>query len=97
MELGNALAALQLEVEHRRRLEAQLLTAVEEERERLGRDLHDDLSQRLAGIALMMRAFEKEIERRSPGEGGRPVLSVIYWLTQLGSLAILPEDYIRSH
>jgi PAS domain S-box-containing protein len=69
IELGNALAALQLEVEHRRRLEAQLLTAVEEERERLGRDLHDDLSQRLAGMALMMRALEKEIERRSPVEG----------------------------
>lgn len=71
IELGNALAALQLEVEHRRRLEAQLLTAVEEERERLGRDLHDDLSQRLAGIALMMRAFAKEIERRRPTEGGQ--------------------------
>ena len=71
MELGNALAALQLDVEHRRRLEAQLLTAVEEERERLGRDLHDDLSQRLAGIALMMRALAKEIERHRPVEGGQ--------------------------
>jgi PAS domain S-box-containing protein len=72
IELGNALAALQLEVEHRRRLEAQLLTAVEEERERLARDLHDDLSQRLAGIALMMGAFAKKIERHRPGRGEGP-------------------------
>lgn len=64
-ELANALASLQLEVEHRRRLEAQLLTAVEEERERLGRDLHDDLSQRLAAIALMIESLRKEIKRDS--------------------------------
>ncbi|MDP9292633.1 MAG: PAS domain-containing sensor histidine kinase [Verrucomicrobiota bacterium] len=65
LELTKALATLQAEVEHRRRLEARLLTAVEEERERLGRDLHDDLSQRLAGIAMMTRSLAK----RTPGSG----------------------------
>lgn len=67
LDLAKALATLQAEVEHRRRLEAQLLTAVEEERERLGRDLHDDLSQRLGGIAMMMRSVGKRLGAGAQG------------------------------
>jgi len=65
VELAKALAALAAEVEHRRQLEAQLLTAVEQERERLGRDLHDDLSQRLAALAIMMKTLTQDIKGRS--------------------------------
>lgn len=54
VELAKALAVIAVEVEHRRQLEAQLLTAIEQERERLGRDLHDDLSQRLAAMSMML-------------------------------------------
>jgi len=68
IELAKALARVAVEVEHRRRLEAQLLTAVEQERERLGRDLHDDLSQRLAGAALMTRTLDKELKGRSTAD-----------------------------
>ena len=68
IELAKALARVAVEVEHRRRLEAQLLTAVEQERERLGRDLHDDLSQRLAGAALMTRTLAKELKGRSTAD-----------------------------
>lgn len=67
LDLAKALATVQMEIEHRRRLEAQLLTAVEEERERLGRDLHDDLSQRLAGIAVMLGAVGKQVVSRADG------------------------------
>jgi two-component system, LuxR family, sensor kinase FixL len=42
---------------------------VEDERERLGRDLHDDLSQRLAGIAIMMGSIGKQLLPR--GTGGK--------------------------
>jgi PAS domain S-box-containing protein len=64
-QLAKALATIQVEVEHRRRLEAKLLTAVEEERQRLGRDLHDELSQRLAAIALMTHTLTKKAKGRS--------------------------------
>jgi signal transduction histidine kinase len=66
VELAKALAALHLEVEHRRQLEAQLLNAVEEERERLGRDLHDDLSQRLVALGMIVRTLEKQVDLASP-------------------------------
>jgi two-component system, LuxR family, sensor kinase FixL len=68
VELAKVLATLEAEVEHRHLLEAQLLTAVEHERERLGRDLHDDLSQRLATIAIMMKTFTEEIKGRSKAD-----------------------------
>ena len=68
VDLAKALATIQMEVEHRRRLEAELLTAVDGERERLGRDLHDDLSQRLTGIAMMTRTLSKESKGRSAAD-----------------------------
>jgi PAS domain S-box-containing protein len=71
LELARALANLQAEVEHRRSLEAQLLTAVEEERQRLGRDLHDDLSQRLAGLAVVAGTFAKQMRERSADDADK--------------------------
>jgi len=66
VELAKALAALHLETEHRRRLELQLLTAVEEERARLGRDLHDDLSQRLVAVGMMVGTLQNQ--KLAPGK-----------------------------
>ena len=66
VELAKTLAALHAEVEHRRRLEAQLLNAVEQERERLGRYLHDDLSQRLVALGMIVRTLEKQVKLASP-------------------------------
>jgi PAS domain S-box-containing protein len=78
VELAKALATTQVEVEYRRRLEAQLLTAIEEERERVGRDLHDDLSQRLAAVAMMTRTLAKPVEGRSESDREK--------ITQIGEM-----------
>jgi len=67
VELAKALAVIAVEVEHRRRLEEQLLTAIEQERERLGRDLHDDLSQRLAAAGVTLQMIVKELPNGTPG------------------------------
>ena len=56
-----SIASLRREVELRRRLEIELLTAVETERQRIGQDLHDDLCQRLGAIALIGGSLAKEV------------------------------------
>ncbi|MEO7724295.1 MAG: sensor histidine kinase [Chthoniobacterales bacterium] len=67
--LRSALSTLKNEVRHRRRLEAELLTAVESERERIGQDLHDDLCQRLGATALMTSVIARRIGRKDSRTG----------------------------
>jgi signal transduction histidine kinase len=50
---------LQRSREDLRALAGQLLTAQEEERRRIARDLHDDVNQRLAMLAMDLRRIEK--------------------------------------
>jgi signal transduction histidine kinase len=59
------------EVEQRRRLEIELLTAVETERQRIGQDLHDDLCQRLGAIALLSGSLAKEVSVLDEKLGGK--------------------------
>jgi PAS domain S-box-containing protein len=54
---------------HREQLQgltAQLLTAQEEERRRISRDLHDDVNQRLAVLALKIQTAQKGIAESDP-------------------------------
>ncbi len=60
-QLESAVAALKSEVRQRRSLEAELLTAVEAERQRIGQDLHDDLCQQLGATAMMTSILAKRI------------------------------------
>jgi signal transduction histidine kinase len=56
-------ANLQLEhvIEERKRLENELLEIAENERRRIGFDLHDDLGQKLTGLALMAKGLERRL------------------------------------
>jgi two-component system, LuxR family, sensor kinase FixL len=64
--LKSALETLQSELKQRRRLESELLTAVETERQRIGQDLHDDLCQRLGAAAIMAAVLAKRIDSQDP-------------------------------
>ena len=48
-------------IEERKRLENELLEIAENERRRIGFDLHDDLGQKLTGISLMLKGLEKRL------------------------------------
>ena len=49
---------LQRQMRERKRLENELLDIAENERRRIGFDLHDDIGQKLMGVSLLLRALE---------------------------------------
>jgi PAS domain S-box-containing protein len=55
-ELGTAIA-------ERKRLENELLEITEKERRRIALDLHDDLGQKLSGIAMMTKGLELKLAK----------------------------------
>jgi len=54
------------DITERRLLESTVLTAAQEERERLGYALHDGISQELTGTALMLRALADRADALDP-------------------------------
>ncbi len=55
------IAGLVQDISDRRDLELKLLAAAEEERQRIGQDLHDGLCQNLTGLALLCKALEHRL------------------------------------
>jgi signal transduction histidine kinase len=55
-------------LEERKRLENELLEIAENERRRIGFDLHDDLGQKLTGTLLIARALEQRLTREGHKE-----------------------------
>lgn len=63
-ELKTANVKLQASISERKRLEHELLEITEKERRRIGLDLHDDLGQKLSGIALMIKGLELKLAKQ---------------------------------
>jgi two-component system sensor histidine kinase UhpB len=63
-DLSTANSRLKSEIAERRRLEHELLDITEKERRRIGLDLHDDLGQKLAGIALMAKGLQLRLAKQ---------------------------------
>jgi PAS domain S-box-containing protein len=66
-ELKSANTKLQAAMAERRRLENELLEITEQERRRIGLDLHDDLGQKLSGIALMTKGLQLKLAKQQTG------------------------------
>jgi two-component system sensor histidine kinase UhpB len=63
-DLSAANSQLQSAMAERRRLEHELLEITDNERRRIGLNLHDDLGQKLTGIALMSKALQARLDKR---------------------------------
>lgn len=60
---------LQQSQEELRALGAQLISAQEDERRRLSRELHDDMNQRLAVVALKIQSIQASLQKSDPMQG----------------------------
>lgn len=67
-ELKTANIKLHAAISDRKRLEHELLEITEKERRRIALDLHDDLGQKLSGIAMMTKGLQLRLGKTSPGE-----------------------------
>lgn len=71
-------------IEERKRLENELLEIAENERRRIGFDLHDDLGQKLTGVSLMLKGLEQRLaaSRHACVEDARKVQVLIAEIIQ---------------
>ncbi|MEK7993498.1 MAG: PAS domain S-box protein, partial [Planctomycetota bacterium] len=64
-ELTQTNKQLREEIERRKGLERELLSVVEQERQRIGQELHDSIGQQLTGIAFMMEVLGEKLADKS--------------------------------
>src|SRR2546423_4929155 len=81
-ELKQANAKLHAAIAERNRLEHELLDITERERRRIGLDLHDDLGQKLSGVALMLKGLERKLSKQKSGREAAQDASKIHLLVQ---------------
>jgi two-component system, LuxR family, sensor kinase FixL len=63
------LRGVALDITERRRMEREISEISERERQRIGRDLHDELGQILTGIACISAGLSQELDRGGRAEG----------------------------
>jgi PAS domain S-box-containing protein len=63
-ELTTANTGLRAAIAERKRLENELLEIAENERRRIGFDLHDDIGQKLMAVSLLLKALETNLTHR---------------------------------
>jgi PAS domain S-box-containing protein len=66
--LGDRLLIAANDVTERERLEKQILEISDQERERIGQDLHDGLCQLLSGIKFKTTLLEQKLQPKAPAE-----------------------------
>jgi PAS domain S-box-containing protein len=79
-DLKTANTRLEAAITERKRLEHELLEITEKERRRIGLDLHDDLGQKLAGVALMTKGLQLRLAKQ--GSDGAQDAARIHELLQ---------------
>ena len=68
---GNGVLAIVRDVTQQRSLERQVRRVAEEERRRIGRDIHDGIGSLLSGIAMLSRGIEKDAREGRAVDAGR--------------------------
>jgi len=66
--LGKRLLIAANDITERERLEQQILEISDQERERIGQDLHDGVCQLLSGIKFKITLLEQKLQAKSTGE-----------------------------
>ncbi len=64
-ELTETNTQLRAEIKRRKALERELLSVVDRERQRTGRELHDGIGQQLTGIAFMVETLGQKLSEKS--------------------------------
>jgi len=81
-------AGIVRDISERRRLELEVLRIADEERRRIGQDLHDGLGQQLTGIGLLARGLARQLEA-----DGSPAADEAYEITEFIKEA---DEYARG-
>jgi two-component system sensor histidine kinase UhpB len=87
--------ALRISYEQVRRLNGQLITAQEEERTRIARELHDDVGQRIASLSIGLSGLKRRTKFDTPintelTELQRSALDLVKDLRELSLLGLWP-------